>query len=57
MTADMWHVQLERMEREFARRGLKPLSEAESELLTAYLTKHSLHSPVGPGQSQPGNSN
>jgi hypothetical protein len=41
MTAAMWRVQVERMQREFARRGMTQLSTAESELLLAYLDAHS----------------
>lgn len=44
MTADMWTVQVERMQREFTRRGMAPLSPAEVDTLLGYLRAHSLGS-------------
>jgi hypothetical protein len=42
LTADMWAVQVERMQREFQRRGMPPLSPEEFDRLLAYLGQHSL---------------
>jgi hypothetical protein len=41
LTPAMWQYQVDRMQEEFARRGLPPLSAAEQELLLGYLTAHS----------------
>jgi hypothetical protein len=40
MTAAMWRVQVERMQREFARRGMAELSADEMARLLAYLGAH-----------------
>jgi hypothetical protein len=48
MTAAMWRVMLERMRAEFGRRGLAPLSAAESAEILAYLDRHAPGTPVGP---------
>jgi hypothetical protein len=45
MTADMWAVQVERMQREFSRRGMSPLSPEELDRLLSYLRQHSLGKP------------
>jgi hypothetical protein len=45
MTADMWAVQVERMQREFERRGMAPLSSEELDRLLSYLRQHSLGKP------------
>jgi len=42
MTAAMWRVQVDRMQGEFARRGMAQLSADEMELLLAYLDAHSI---------------
>jgi hypothetical protein len=42
MTADMWAEQVERMQREFPRRGMAPLSPAEVGTVLGYLQAHSL---------------
>jgi len=41
MTGDMWAVQLERMQGEFTRRGMAPLSSADLDTLLGYLRAHS----------------
>jgi hypothetical protein len=41
LTAEMWRVQTERMQREFQRRGMPVLTPAETELLLTYLGQHS----------------
>ena len=41
LKADMWRVQVDRMQGEFARRGLAPLSDAERVTLLEYLQRHS----------------
>jgi hypothetical protein len=41
MTSAMWRLQVERMQREFARRGIPQLPPDEMELLLAYLDAHS----------------
>jgi len=38
---EMWKVQVERMQGEFVRRGLPPLSSAERAVLLDYLKRHS----------------
>jgi hypothetical protein len=37
MTPHMWRIQVERKQREFARRGARPLSDLEVRVLLAYL--------------------
>lgn len=41
LTAAMWDVQVERMQREMVRRGLPPLTKDERETVLAYLHRHS----------------
>ncbi|MCK6554409.1 hypothetical protein L6Q96_07480 [Candidatus Binatia bacterium] len=41
MTAEMWRVQVERMHGDMVRRGVEPLSPAETTLLLDYLRRHS----------------
>jgi hypothetical protein len=61
MTAAMWRVQVERMQREFARRGMAQLSGSEIELLLAYLDAHSSDAagaaerPATPAETRPTN--
>jgi hypothetical protein len=40
MTAEMWRYQMERMQGEFARRGLPWLTRGEEQALLEYLTAH-----------------
>ncbi len=59
MTAAMWRVQVERMQREFTRRGMAELSRDEMELLLSYLEAHSSDAagaPVRPETSAEGTS-
>jgi mono/diheme cytochrome c family protein len=49
MTAAMWRVMVERMQAEFGRRGLAPLSAAESAEILAYLDRHAQGASTGPG--------
>ncbi len=41
MTAEMWSMQVERMQGEMVRRGVPPLTEAERNTVLAYLRRHS----------------
>jgi hypothetical protein len=41
LTYEMWKLQVERMQGEFVRRGLPPLSPEERALLLDYLKRHS----------------
>ena len=41
MTFDMWSVQLDRMRRLYAQRGIPWLTPAEEEALVGYLRAHS----------------
>jgi len=41
MTAEMWRIQVERMQGEMVRRGLPPLTEAERASVLDYLQRHS----------------
>jgi len=41
MKAEMWKVQVERMQGEMARRGAPPLTAAEQDTLLDYLRRHS----------------
>lgn len=53
MTAAMWEIQVERMQREFRRIGKPPLTDAETALLLAYLSKYGLRPPSeAPGGGQ-----
>lgn len=54
MTAAMWRVQVERMQGEFARRGMAQLSPGELELVLGYLGDYGTdgprsHEPPGAG--------
>lgn len=40
LTAEMWRVIVSRMEQEFQRRGLPPLSAEDKQMILAYLAKH-----------------
>ncbi len=40
LTAAMWEMQLERMDREMARRGVRPLDTAERDTVLRYLQAH-----------------
>jgi len=40
MKADMWRTQVERMQGEMARRGVRPLSRAEMDVLLDYLRRN-----------------
>jgi len=40
MTADMWTVQVDRMQHEFIRQGIPPLTAGEREELLSYLHRH-----------------
>lgn len=40
---EMWKTIVRRMQGEFVRRGLPPLTEAEQQLLLQYLEKHASH--------------
>ena len=51
MTTEMWRVQVERMQREFARRGLPALTPGEADVLLAYLGTYSSDGRVAPGQA------
>jgi hypothetical protein len=42
MTEELWAFQLDRMQREFERRRLAPLSDGELAMLRAYLGRYSL---------------
>lgn len=46
MTAAMWQVQVERMQGEFTRRGVRALTPSEIEMLLGYLGRHSLAAAV-----------
>ena len=41
LTYEMWKLQVERMQGEFVRRGLRPLSPEERALVLDYLRRHS----------------
>lgn len=41
LTAQMWHFMVARMEQEFRRRGLPPLSPEEKQAILEYLEKYS----------------
>jgi hypothetical protein len=40
MTAEMWKVQVARMQNEMQRRGLQPLDQDERTMILTYLTAH-----------------
>ncbi len=41
MKIEMWKIQVERMQGEFERRGLPPLTDAEKQVVLDYLRRHS----------------
>jgi hypothetical protein len=55
LTYEMWKLQVERMQGEFVRRGLPPLSAQERALVLDYLKRHS-SSGLSPAVSPPGRS-
>jgi hypothetical protein len=48
LTARMWSFMVVRMEQEFHRRGLPPLSPAEKQVILDYLQKHSRDGAASP---------
>lgn len=48
LTAQMWGFMVDRMEHEFRRRGLPPLSPDEKQIILDYLQKHSRNGAVSP---------
>jgi len=52
MTAAMWRVQVERMQRELERRGMAQLSADEVKRLLAYLDAHSSDAAARPGAEE-----
>jgi cytochrome c5 len=53
MTAAMWTMQVDRMQEEMSRRGVKPLDAAEREIVLGYLRAHATDAvqaaPAGAG--------
>ena len=46
LTAAMWEVQVERMQREMLRRAVNPLTEQERHLILTYLKAHASDAPA-----------
>ena len=44
LTAEMWSFMVARMEKEFHRRGIPPLTEKEKQAILGYLQLHSIKS-------------
>jgi mono/diheme cytochrome c family protein len=49
LTAAMWDVQIDRMQRLMQSRGVNPLTEQERFLITSYLKAHSANAPAPSG--------